>query len=238
MIWGPWATAMWGLAIAMVFFVIGLLLAVGFIAFQTVGDPNPDLEALARSTANNGDLVTLSVLVTAVVCVPLILLVIVLRRGASVRLYLTLEPVSFSVLVKWLVAALIFVLASDSLTLWLDREIVPEFMAQVYATAGNKVLLWVAFVVAAPLFEETFFRGFLFHGFLRSRLGPIGAVSITALTWTSFHLQYGAYELLTLTFLGFLLGVARLRANSIYPAIIMHSFINTLAALEAELTVG
>jgi uncharacterized protein len=89
-------------------------------------------------------------------------------------------------------------------------------MVHVYETASVAPLLWVALIAAAPLFEEVFFRGFLFEGFQHSKLGPIGTVWLTSLGWTVLHLQYGTYELGTIFVLGILFGVARLKTRSIY----------------------
>jgi hypothetical protein len=105
----------------------------------------------------------------------------------------------------------------------------PDFMVDAYATAYFAPLFWLAIIVAAPLFEEVFFRGFLFEGFQHSRLGPLGAVFLTSLAWTILHVQYGAYELGTIFGLGVVFGVARLKTQSIYPPLAMHSLFNLFA---------
>jgi len=42
------------------------------------------------------------------------------------------------------------------------------------------------------LFEELFFRGFLFRGLSSSFMGPVGAVLVTSALWALIHTQYDA----------------------------------------------
>ena len=106
-------------------------------------------------------------------------------------------------------------------------------------TKGNRVLadqlaccLDVALLVAAPLFEETFFRGFLFRGFASSFLGVIGTVLVTAGLWALLHVQYDAYGIALVFALGLLLGIARARTGSLWVPIAMHSAANLVATIE------
>ncbi|HDN26885.1 MAG TPA: CPBP family intramembrane metalloprotease [Thioploca sp.] len=98
--------------------------------------------------------------------------------------------------------------------------------------------MWFAIVVAAPLFEEIFFRGFLFAGFQSSRLGNTGAILLTSLAWTVIHLQYEIYELSIVFVLGIILGIARLMSQSLYVPIAIHAFANLLATIELVIYVG
>ena len=146
--------------------------------------------------------------------------------------YLGLDAVAPRTILTWLGILTLFALASDFLTRLLGRPLVPEFMVNVYETASFAPLLWVAFIAAAPLFEEVFFRGFLFEGFRHSRIGSIGAVLVTSLGWTVLHLQYGAYELGIIFVLGILFGVARVKTRSIHPPVLMHALFNLFAMIQ------
>ena len=86
--------------------------------------------------------------------------------------------------------------------------------------------------MAAPIFEETFFRGFKFRGIRHSRLGPPGAVLATALAWTLMHAQYDVFALLQVFASGLLLGLARLKSQSLYVPLAMHSAANPIATVE------
>jgi membrane protease YdiL (CAAX protease family) len=98
-----------------------------------------------------------------------------------------------------------------------------------------KPLLWFALMVMAPLSEEILFRGFVFKGLQNSRVGAIGAILIANIVWSAMHAQYDAYGIAQVFIAGLLLGAARLKTNSIYVPIAMHSFMNLIATVEIVL---
>jgi membrane protease YdiL (CAAX protease family) len=155
-----------------------------------------------------------------------------LRRGIRVRDYLALRPVRPRQLSRWVLAALGFGLASDLVSTLLNQPIVPEVMADAYRTAGSPALLWAAMVLCAPVGEEIFFRGFLFRGWLDSRLGAWGTVLLTASLWSAVHQQYDAYGIATVFAAGLLFGYARLRTGSLYPVVAMHAVLNAVAMIQ------
>ena len=108
-------------------------------------------------------------------------------------------------------------------------------METAYASADPLWVLWLALVVAAPIFEETFFRGFVFKGFAASPIGPGGAIAVTAALWAMMHTQYDAYGIATVFAIGVLLGVARWRTGSLWVPLAMHGVANVIATVEAAL---
>jgi hypothetical protein len=110
-------------------------------------------------------------------------------------------------------------------------------MVEAYRTAPSLPALLFAIVVVAPIFEEIFFRGFLFQGIRYSRLGPIGAIGITSFFWAIIHLQYGIYGIATVFALGLLFGIARLKTDSIHLLMVMHSLVGIVATMETALYV-
>ena len=111
--------------------------------------------------------------------VGLVILFVALRKGITVQEYLDFTPVSLAVVFRWLGITLLFLLIWDGVySLFGLAE--SDFVVKVYNTAGNHFLFWVAIVVAAPIAEEFFFRGFLFEGIRDSRLGVVGAILITS----------------------------------------------------------
>jgi len=106
-------------------------------------------------------------------------------------------------------------------------------MVDSYTTAYFVPFLWFAFIVVAPLTEELFFRGFLFKGIEHSRIGVAGAVVITSLFWSVMHIQYDIYGIANLFISGLLLGLARVKSNSIYTPVAMHILQNIIATVEA-----
>ena len=231
-LWGAWATVGWGLFVMIVFLFLWGFVYAGFTAVEAVKNPGLSIDAIIKSIGMNGFFIAVASCVTTPLCIGLIVLCVRLRRGPSVKRYLGLNTVAPRTLLMWLGILTIFALSSDVFTRLLGRPIVPEFMVQIYETASFVPLLWVAFIVSAPLFEEVFFRGFLFKGFQHSQLGPIGTILLTSLAWTVLHPQYGAYELGTIFVLGILFGIARLQTRSIYPPLAMHALFNLFAMVQ------
>jgi uncharacterized protein len=229
--WGFWATMAYSLAVIIVFVAIQTVVTGGFVIGQSSATPNigdHDIEELASS----GLLLSVAEWVSAPLGLALVMLLVKLRKQLSMRDYLALNRVSGRRLLVWTSIILLFVVVSDGTTWLLGRDLVPEIMVKAYRTAVVVPLLWTAIVVAAPLFEELFFRGFMFRGIQQSRLGNIGAVLITSFIWSIIHIQYDVYELAVIFLGGILLGIARARSNSTYLTIVMHSTMNLIATSE------
>jgi membrane protease YdiL (CAAX protease family) len=223
---------------------LGLLVAAGYLQTQSIALAM--LEVVANAVGQGGGAqgqpaeglyVALATCATTPITVGLVWLFARLRRGISVIEYLALKPLSWGATARWCGALMGLVILSDGLTTVLHRPLVPEVMVQMYRSAGFVPLLWLAVVVAAPLGEETFFRGFVFKGILHSRLGGTGAVVLTALVWAVMHQQYDLYGVANVFAAGLLLGYARLRTNSIYPGLLMHAVMNLIATIEVAVVI-
>jgi membrane protease YdiL (CAAX protease family) len=236
--WGAWATVGWGFLIMIAFFVFQGIVYASFAAFEAVKNPSISFDAMVKSIGINGFVISVTSCITSPLCIGLIVLFVWLRQGPSVKRYLGLNAIAPRSMFMWLGIVTLFALTSDVITRLLGRPVVPEFMVHVYETASVAPLLWIALIVAAPLFEEVFFRGFLFEGFQHSKLGPIGTILLTSLGWTVLHLQYGAYELGTIFVLGIFFGVARLQTRSIYPPLAMHAIFNFFAMVQLVTSFG
>lgn len=221
--WGFWATAGLGLAVLLASFVLQAVSAFPFVA------ENP--AAIEDLQMNAGYLAT-AMLVSSVGCTLIILVLVAIRSGATVGGYLALRWPGWRVLLTWVVVAALFVAALDVITHLLGREVVAEWWMDVYATVKQPLFIGLATVVAAPLFEEALFRGFLFPGLSRSRLGVTGTILVTAGLWAVIHIQYGAYEIAQIFVLGLLLGVARHRTNSLIVPFTIHAAINLAANVQ------
>jgi membrane protease YdiL (CAAX protease family) len=93
-------------------------------------------------------------------------------------------------------------------------------------------------VIFAPLFEECFFRGFLFAGFLHSRMGVIGAVAVTSVTFAALHFQYDLYGMASILVMGIVLGIVRWRTGSLWSTILLHSLWNLTGIIQTALYVN
>jgi membrane protease YdiL (CAAX protease family) len=104
------------------------------------------------------------------------------------------------------------------------QDIVGEFP---HTTAGV-VLFVVLAVVMAPVFEEIFFRGFLFRGFAGAWGWGVGAV-VSAAIFGLAHLQLDVF--VPLFTLGLLLAWVYKRTGSLWTNISLHALFNALSVL-------
>jgi membrane protease YdiL (CAAX protease family) len=230
--WGFWATIGFSLVIGVTYLLIQTIVVVVFIVAAKLRDANFDFARLVDSIESNGFCLAVATCVSNPFVIALTALFAKIRKTITVKQYLCLHRVGWREFGKWSLVVVLFVICHDTLIFLLGRPIVPDFMLAAYRTAYSLPLLWLALMVMAPLAEEIFFRGFLFKGIESSKLGPAGAIIITALAWSVMHLQYDIYGIAGLFVGGLLLGFARLRSNSIYPPIVMHALQNLIATIE------
>jgi uncharacterized protein len=82
--------------------------------------------------------------------------------------------------------------------------------------------------VAAPVFEEILFRGFLLPSL--TRYMPIwGAIGLSSLIFATAHLSFS--EVLPLTVLGAILGFAYVRSQNLLSSILLHSTWNSVTMI-------
>lgn len=235
--WGIWATAGFSLIVVAAFLLVQVLVSSLLVAIELERNPSLDIEAYGHALAGNGLLLALATIGGMLTTVALVGLFVHLRKDISVAQYLHLHQVEPTILVRWLGIMLALALLWDAVTYLFGRSVIPDFMLAAYRSAGFAPLFWLALVVAAPLAEEVFFRGFLFEGIRHTRLGASGAVLLTSLAWALVHVQYDSYEIGTVFVLGLILAVARLRTNSLYTTIAMHALVNLLATSEVAMYV-
>ncbi len=236
--WGIWGTLGWGLLVAAVFIVLQGSVLAGFVAHEVARNPDADIYMAARGLKANGFVMALATLVTTPLCIGLIVLLVRVKKGPTIARYLGLKAIALRTMLFWLGIVTLFALLAELLAHLAGWPFMPDFMVEAYTTAYFPPLFWIALIVAAPLFEEVFFRGFLFEGFQHSRVGPGGAVFLTSLAWTILHVQYGGYELSTIFALGLIFGIARWKTQSIYPPLAMHSLFNLLAMAQLVFYLG
>ncbi len=236
--WGLWPTLGFSAIIFALFSALQILVAAAFVSFAKAQHPELDLETYAKSLSSNGFCIALMIVVSGLICTPLTLLFARLRKNISIKNYIGFKEPLKKEWVRWLLILAAFVFLSDGVSLLLQQPIVPLFMVDAYKTASSLPALLFAIVVVAPIFEEIFFRGFLFQGIRYSRLGSIGAIGITSLVWAVIHIQYGIYGIATVFALGLLFGMARLKTGSIHLVMVMHSLVGLVATVETALYVG
>jgi len=236
--WRFWGTVLWGVAIAIIFTVLQVVVLFVFLVMRNKGLSGSDFELALESAADDGTIISVATFATTVVCCALIAGIVKLKKHSILKDYLAIRPVARGTMLRWLALLACFAVLSDLITTLLGRPVVPSFMSSAYATANPIWLIWVALVIAAPLFEETFFRGFLFKGFESSFLKPLGAVLVTAALWAMIHIQYDLLDILIIFCMGLLLGAARAYTGSVLVPLAMHSAGNLLATVEAAVLAG
>jgi membrane protease YdiL (CAAX protease family) len=232
--WGFWGTLIWGAVILISGFILQI---VGLFAVVLSRDGDiatlsgSELAQVLISTSDSGLGISVVTFLTTVVGGGLVVGIIKLKKHSVLREYLCINPVSRATMRNWL-GLLGGLLVIEELAAIALGHSGSEFMWVAYATANPVWVLWIAVVIAAPLFEETLFRGFLLKGFAASFMGPIGAVVVTSGVWAALHVQYDAFEMATIFCSGLLLGTARLVTGSLLVPLALHAAANLLATAE------
>ena len=142
---------------------------------------------------------------------------------------LTKLSASFRYLILFCIWTLSITFIADKFDVGTLKE--GEEFAKTLINESNPILLILAIGIVGPIFEEVFFRGFLFKH-LEIKWGGAMAVLFTSIIFTIVHVQYNLIILgLVLFPMALLLGYARLKTKSLMPPIIIHCFNNILTVL-------
>src|SRR5215212_2226582 len=173
-VWGPFSTLGWSILIGIVFVIVQFLVMAAYLLL-TIGDPGDKMMAALAALKFDGTFLALCTFATCLVCTPLILGIVKLKRGSTLKDYLGLRLPQLKSVLAWSVIVLAVCFLSDGISRLLGKAVLPEFMLKSYESASPRWLLWLALVIAAPVFEEICFRGFIFRGIATSRIGWRGA---------------------------------------------------------------
>jgi membrane protease YdiL (CAAX protease family) len=242
-VWGPWATAWFGFAVCVIYLAVQTLINTAYARVIMLYDYSllPNFSMLQQEEivkvlgANYGLYVAITDFIAAILCVGIILYIIKIGQSATIRDYLGLKSISKKTILVALAIVTGWIVLSDGLSIVIGRPVNSVFMVNAYRTSQWPVFFWMVAVFFLPVFEEILFRGFLFTGFSRSRIGIIGAIVITSLSWTLIQRQYGLYELAALFILGVLLGIVRFRTGSLWAPLSMNAFFKFIVMLELAL---
>lgn len=228
-VWGGWGTLIWGLLIGVTFVAVQTTFVTIYVSSITAGQDGGAARALYEQAISDGDVLSWATILSAVICTFLIWVAVVSKRGSSTKDYLGLHPVDKKSVLLWTLLFIGLLIVIDLVTSLLDRPVTPDVMREIYDTSDSKVALFLATVVAASVFEELFFRGFLMEGFKRTFLGPWGSVILSAVLWSLVHVQYDAYGIVTIFAIGLFFGLAKLRSGSTLFAMALHALNNAIA---------
>lgn len=213
--WGPWGGVL-GVVLAL---GTGIVLAIPGVVIGH--KPNGDLTVF-------GNLWSQGATELAFLMVPM---AIAATRGADgigeILRRLGVQPFRPLFALKWMGAAvglyLAFIVVYGSLIVEPQQEDIAEVLGPVAA----QVLL---IAIAAPIAEETCFRGMLYGG-LRERLPRIPAALVGGLIFGGLHAITGITAVPPLIAFGFLLCLLYERTGSIVPGILLHMLNNSVALL-------
>ena len=241
-LWGGWATAGFG-AVILVTLFIAMVVVIAIVVFVMVilqMGATFSVEGFT-DTINSyiGLLVSVSGIIAYTAAAGLTLAFIKIRGGAGIAEYLGLKRINWKTALSVALITAAFLSLSALVNFYFHTdEGDTKTLTEIYNTSVWPALLWITVVVFAPLFEEGLFRGFLFEGFRRSRLGITGTILITSLVWTALHAGYSVASLGAIFIFGLVLGAVRYKTGSLWTTILMHAFYNTVGMTLIALNIG
>ncbi|RIW32542.1 CPBP family intramembrane metalloprotease [Bacillus salacetis] len=127
-------------------------------------------------------------------------------------------------------AVIIVVLTSFIGNTWENSK--TEAMQQ-NVTLVTVLLAFVSAAVISPIYEEIFYRGFLYR-WLRTRVGFKGAILLSSLIFTIVHIP--TYNVMPVNFFsGIIFALAYERTGSIWPSVLVHGLTNGTMVLLTSL---
>lgn len=240
--WGGWPTAGFGALILLVLFLL-MVIVMGILAFALAigqADAAFSLDDFSDTIYSYmGLLVSTSGIIAYGASAGLILVFVKIRDGARIGEYLGLKRISWKVVLVALLVTVAFLAASYMFDyLFHIEESDTNTLVDIYDTSVWPILLWITVVVFAPLFEEGLFRGFLFEGFRRSRMGLVVTILVTSFVWTCLHAGYSVSSLGAIFVFGLVLGFVRHKTGSLWTTIFMHAVYNAVGMVFIALGSG
>ena len=231
-IWGFWGTLLWGIVIGGLLF-LGQLIPL-LIYMKVVGEPLTleNFFLFAPKVERDALLLSISVIGSVLIVVPLVFGIAKLKKGSVLRDYFDLRGYSWKTFWRWMgVLALLLVVEGVALDL-MGVEQTPSFMMNIkFPTTSSMYLLAFSVMFMAPLIEEVVFRGFLLKGFSKTFMGAWGAIIVTSILWAIIHLQYEFAYVAVIFMIGLVFGYARIKTQSLFVPMTMHMVMNGVASL-------
>ena len=218
------------IGIVMAFFVsqlIGIYWAGRVIL--PVGNSLPIADLFFLGSAD-GTVVSVSIIMSCIL-LTLLNMAIIRVKGGNIRQYLALTPFSWVTAAAIIGILMLFMLASQILTYWLDKTPL-DFVDPLYQSVNSVWLLIIAMVIVAPIYEELVFRGLLWSAIKEqfpTQRGTIIASILTSVIFAIIHLQYGLYEITTIVLLAMIFCYARIKSGSLLLPILLHIINNGVA---------
>ncbi len=236
--WGFTGTLIWSSVIAISFVIIQIITMIVFIGLENLDVKPEEIDGFINQIQFNGLFLSFATVATFVGCSLIMIGAIKLKKGTNIQHYLSLNLVDFKTTRYWFLIIIGLMFISEFITYLLGKSLVPDFITVIYSSTSSIWLLWIAIVIAAPIFEELFFRGFIITGLSKTFMGPIGAIVISSLIWAAIHVQYDLYLIFTIFIFGLALGFIRLKTNSVLLTIGLHIFMNLISMIQTSIVVN
>lgn len=209
-------------------FVLSCTLTGRLLSIVGVGMGTGRLDPFAEDAAEQLDGFLLAVGILGASLLGGLALFFVLRKRSPIR-YLALNTWNAKDIALGVLLSAGLALLFDAARLLTTGHVVPPLWAETYRSAALVPLLVFALGFVAPLFEESFFRGFLQPGLAASKLTPAGAIVILSILFMLAHRPTDVLSALEPLTSGLLLGVVRHRTKSTTACVVMHALGNLQA---------
>jgi uncharacterized protein len=227
--WEFWPTIAFSFGIGILYLIAQGIAAVCWVLMLGL---SLDVFSRPEELTHEGGVIAYATLASTIVGVGCCVLIARTRPGITLKEYFAWRWPTLRVAAKWTLGFFVYLVACSLASSFLDTSATEEFARAIQEVNGaTKVLLWIALYVGAPVTEELFFRGFLFVGIQRSRLGGIGAIAITTAIFAMIHVQYDLQGLLMVSAAGVFFGLVRHKTNSLPLCMALHSLMNVIATL-------
>ncbi|HAU39731.1 MAG: hypothetical protein UV80_C0002G0227 [Candidatus Peregrinibacteria bacterium GW2011_GWF2_43_17] len=218
--------------------VAAFLLTVGLtLLVQAILAYIPYFTTLTRADISGYNFAILYLLQIVVFALPLFAIVFI-RKGFKWRFF-GFETVGVKVAIKYILLGYfmywIVMMVITNLMIEFDVQL-PGFETQEthMPLMGESQIEWIIsaliIILVAPIFEEIFFRGFIFKTLIERSKTWI-AFLISGAIFAGIHLEFGTF--MPLFILGLILNWIFFKTKSIYPGILFH-IINNAIALSLE----
>lgn len=228
---GAWATIGLGAVIFIVYSLVQGITLFAVSIFSLISQPGISgmtAQQIVQNIANNGLALSISIIISAPIGILLIWAFIRMRKGFSFNEYLGLRRLRTRTFFTLLAIPIGLVVLVELIDMFIVKNNNPGSMVDAYRNSTWPVLFWIATIIFAPLFEEALFRGFALNGLSRSKIGPAGAVILTAVVWALLHIQYDWFGISTILIIGIILGIVKIKTGSLWGTILIHSTWNLL----------
>ncbi|MCX6013590.1 MAG: CPBP family intramembrane metalloprotease, partial [Chloroflexi bacterium] len=205
-VWKVWPTIGLSVAIFAIFSFSQIVVSIIFAIIDITSNPHIDIYQYLNYLTTNGFVISIAYIISAIVGTGFIILFIKIHKGPSIIEYLGLNKISKKMLFILLAVLIGLLVISLGFNMIFQDSQDTQFTIESYRSSRYPVLFWITVIVFAPIFEETFFRGFLFAGLRQSHLRSAGAIILTTVVWSLSHLQYNIYGMASIFILGIVLG--------------------------------